>query len=141
MSWVLVLYFLLILSPIHWAFEDDLGKLNYSVIESTGKFCRGRDSCRQLRNTRGPEVFEQDWKKRNCFCDNECAIYADCCVDAPAYERRQQVVGFGRFQCRNLKQYGDIYIRSACPADWTVESIRQSCEDQQLQVKRCYCSI
>ncbi len=34
--------------------------LNYEVIQSTGKFCPGRDSCRQTtRNHRGPQVIKQ----------------------------------------------------------------------------------
>ena len=33
-----------------------------------------------------------DWKKRNCFCDNSCAVYGDCCIDAPAYSREEQMV-------------------------------------------------
>ena len=71
---------------------DERRTLNYSVIESTGKFCPGRDSCRQTRNARGPDGVENDWKKRNCFCDNNCAIYGDCCVDAPAFRKAEQVI-------------------------------------------------
>ena len=33
-----------------------------------------------------------DWKKRNCFCDNSCAVYGDCCIDAPAYSQQEQMV-------------------------------------------------
>ena len=47
-------------------------KLDYSVIQATGKFCTGRDSCQPTgRQNRGPEGIENDWKKRNCFCDDE----------------------------------------------------------------------
>ena len=54
--------------------------LGYNVIEQTGKFCPGRDSCRSGRSNRGPQGVENDWKKRNCFCDNACAVYGDCCI-------------------------------------------------------------
>merc|ERR1719264_1385127 len=80
-------------------------QLDYSAIASTGKSCPGRDSCRQTRNTRGPDKVEMDWKKRNCFCDNSCAVYGDCCIDAPAYRREEQMVNLKRFHCVNLKQY------------------------------------
>ncbi len=67
-------------------------KFDYSVISSTGMSCPGRDSCRQTRNTRGPATTDLDWKRRNCFCDNDCAVYGDCCVDAPAYRQDEQMV-------------------------------------------------
>ena len=47
-------------------------KLDYSVIQATGKFCPGRDTCQATgRQNRGPEGIENDWKKRNCFCDDQ----------------------------------------------------------------------
>ena len=69
-------------------------QLDYSTISSTGRSCPGRDSCRQHtgRSTRGPDTVEMDWKKRNCFCDNSCALYGDCCIDAPAFAQREQMV-------------------------------------------------
>ena len=67
-------------------------QLDYSAIAATGKSCPGRDSCRQTRNARGPGSVEMDWKKRNCFCDNSCALYGDCCIDAPAFAQREQMV-------------------------------------------------
>ena len=69
-------------------------QLDYSTISSTGRSCPGRDSCRQNtgRSTRGPDTVEMDWKKRNCFCDNSCALYGDCCIDAPAFAQREQMV-------------------------------------------------
>lgn len=100
---------------------------NYSVIESTGKNCPSRDSCRQTRSTRGP--IEIDWKKRNCFCDNFCSMYGDCCIDAPAYNPDEQRANKNNFDCVNLKQYGDIYIRSRCPSDWKLSNIQRACEN------------
>ncbi|XP_014679831.1 PREDICTED: uncharacterized protein LOC106819753 [Priapulus caudatus] len=39
--------------------------------------CSPRDACDP---SRPPDVFTQ----RNCFCDDECVDYDDCCTDAPA---------------------------------------------------------
>lgn len=103
--------------------------LDYNVIQSTGKFCPGRDSCRVTsRNHRGPDGVELDWKRRNCFCDRDCAVYGDCCIDAPAYEPAQQQEAHKRFGCLNLKQYGDVYISDKCPDGWGLPNIRQACE-------------
>ena len=109
--------------------------LNYSVIESTGKFCPGRDSCVRGsgRGRRGP--IEQDWKKRNCFCDDRCALYGDCCVDANAYQQTEQRENFKKFSCVNLKQYGDVYVAGGCPDDWDMPNIRSACENPE-QVRR-----
>ncbi|XP_059082753.1 adhesion G-protein coupled receptor D1-like [Tigriopus californicus] len=101
--------------------------MKYSVIESTGKNCPSRDSCRQTRSTRGP--IEVDWKKRNCFCDNFCSMYGDCCIDAPAFNSEEQRANKKNFDCVNLKQYGDIYIRSQCPSDWEHSNIQRACEN------------
>ena len=50
-------------------------RLDYSVIQATGKFCPNRDTCQTTgRQNRGPEGIENDWKKRNCFCDDQVII-------------------------------------------------------------------
>ena len=106
-------------------------ELGYNVIEQTGKFCPGRDSCRQGRSTRGPQGVENDWKKRNCFCDNACSVYGDCCIDAKTYVQDEQKVNHLNFECANLKQYGDIYMRNKCSEDWEgdkLPNIKSACE-------------
>ena len=35
--------------------------------------------------------------QRNCFCDSECAVYGDCCIDAIAFDPAEQRDHFGRF--------------------------------------------
>ena len=37
------------------------------------------------------------WCQRNCFCDSECAVYGDCCIDAIAFDPAEQSDHFGRF--------------------------------------------
>ncbi len=45
--------------------------LDYSVIQATGMDCPDRDSC-QWSVKHNPEVaVDNDWKKRNCFCDDK----------------------------------------------------------------------
>ena len=132
---------------------------NYSVIEQTGKFCPGRDSCKhKMRDGRGVDTsdvspggpfkharggglksrghfgIENDWKKRNCFCDNLCEMYGDCCVDAPIYQMSHQSQNHLNFDCVSLKQYGDIYMRHQCRTEWDVTNkhdalIKDFCEN------------
>ena len=119
------LVLLSILSVIS-ALELELG---YNVIEQTGKFCKGRDSCRVGRSTRGPDGVENDWKKRNCFCDNACSVYGDCCIDAKTYVQAEQKVNHLSFECANLKQYGDIYMRNKCSDSFSNSEIKSKCEN------------
>ena len=90
-----------------------------------------RFSCRVGRSNRGPDGVENDWKKRNCFCDNACAVYGDCCIDAKAYVQAEQKVNHLSFECMNLKQYGDIYVKNQCASDWSAErpKIKAACEN------------
>ena len=39
-------------------------------------------------------------------------------LDANAYVQSEQKVNHLSFECANLKQYGDIYMRNKCPNDW-----------------------
>lgn len=75
---------------------------------------------------------ENDWKKRNCFCDNACAMYGDCCIDANAYVQADQQVNHQSFECANLKQYGDIYVKNKCQSDYLNPTIKAKCETPGL---------
>ncbi len=73
--------------------------------------------------------LENDWKRRNCFCDHLCSVYGDCCIDADSFDAREQRVAHTRFQCLNLKQYGDVYIAHRCPDGWGLPNIRNACHN------------
>lgn len=60
-----------------------------------------------------------DVKRRNCFCDKQCIVYEDCCVDSPF--RRDPNVTYKKsdvFKCVQLRHYGSYYMNSKCPASW-----------------------
>jgi len=76
---------------------------------------------------RGPDSVENDWKKRNCFCDNACALYGDCCIDAPAYLPEEQREAHKRFHCANLKHYGHVYMLDTCADGWHLPNIERAC--------------
>lgn len=68
-----------------------------------------------------------DWKKRNCFCDQQCIVYDDCCVDS-SYRRDPNVTykKSENFQCVKLRQFGSLYMKTHCPANWKDETVRES---------------
>ena len=99
---------------------------DYSVVRDTGKHCPERDSCNFGRSSRGS--LEMDWRQRNCFCDADCAVYGDCCIDARAFDPAQQRDHFERFDCRTLRQYGSIYMRSECDDGWNLPNIAAACK-------------
>jgi len=108
---------------------------DYATVSGTGKFCPERDSCNFGRHSRGS--LELDWKSRNCFCDNDCSLYGDCCIDARVFDNRLQKENYGLFGCVHLRQYGDIYMRETCADDWDLPNIRQACTNTNCANNNC----
>ena len=99
----------------------------YGTVQDSGKFCPERDSCNFGRSSRGS--LELDWKSRNCFCDQDCSTYGDCCIDAKAFKAAEQKKNFNKFSCSELRQYGAVYMRSQCVEDWAMPNIKKACEE------------
>ena len=59
-----------------------------------------------------------------CRCDASCALYGDCCIDAPSFVPKEQRRGASPFICDS----SDVYMMSSCPADWNDPSTRFHCE-------------
>ena len=124
------------LKPGHQIQSPTLYQLSYRVGKNFGQKISASDftiifsdSCRSGRSNRGPQGVENDWKKRNCFCDNACAVYGDCCIDAKAYVQAEQQVNHLTFECANLKQYGDIYMKKKCASNW-IDNIASAGQDR-----------
>ena len=100
---------------------------NYKTVEDSGKFCPERDSCNYGRSSRGS--LDLDWRSRNCLCDHECSTYGDCCIDARAFNAEEQKENYKKFSCSELRQYGAVYMRTQCLADWSMPNIRAACEE------------
>jgi len=59
-----------------------------------------------------------------CRCDASCALYGDCCIDAPSFVSKEQRRGASPFICDN----SNVYMMSSCPTEWNDSSTRFHCE-------------
>lgn len=100
--------------------------IEYSDIVALNTTCSPKDTCKSGR--KGPRLDDpHDWKSRNCFCDNLCADYGDCCVDANAFVEEQQFVNTDRYECVPLTQFGSLYMRGKCMKEWEDKFIAEMC--------------
>nr|XP_045604829.1 uncharacterized protein LOC123762358 [Procambarus clarkii] len=93
----------------------------YSDLVDINVACPPKDTC-IVQNV----VDSNDWEKRNCFCDDLCGEYGDCCLDAHTYnvnEHRRP----GRYECVHLRQFGDLYMRRTCMSGWEDPEIAMMC--------------
>ena len=107
---------------------------SYDVVKQSGKFCPERDSCSFGRKSRDT-LDTMEWKSRNCFCDHLCQTFGDCCVDSKFFTADTQRRVYGSYECRQLKQYDNILIRSQCPGSWSgSDRVRQGCEEEDTDL-------
>ena len=89
--------------------------------------CTPKDTC---NFGKGPRLGDSnDWKSRNCFCDDLCADYGDCCLDASAYVAEAQVKSVDNFQCVHLRHFGDIYVKGTCMPGWADQDVADMCSN------------
>lgn len=99
--------------------------LQYADIQLLNSTCTPKDTC---NFGKGPRLGDStDWKARNCFCDDLCADYGDCCVDASAYVAEQQVTAVDHYQCVHLRHFGDLYMKGTCMAGWEDQAVADLC--------------
>ena len=56
--------------------------------------CRLRDTCLQSSSI-SPSIFDEDYiQSRNCFCDELCHQYSDCCDDQPKHRNGYRCVDY-----------------------------------------------
>ncbi|XP_018022970.1 uncharacterized protein LOC108678982 [Hyalella azteca] len=91
----------------------------YSDLQALNASCLPKDSCALDKNSR--LTFPLNWKERNCMCDSLCAYYGDCCLDAPSYNREEQRTGVKSQTCVILRNYGGVYMKRSCAADWNFD--------------------
>jgi len=120
-SWLLLVS-LAMVSGEQWTYQE---------VRATGKFCPERDSCSSVWGARGANQLS--WQTRNCFCDENCSLYGDCCIDAETFDQTQQRNSSQNFSCVALKEYGLVYMRTQCSSDWPAGDVKTACENQAGQ--------
>ncbi|MPC53476.1 G-protein coupled receptor Mth2 [Portunus trituberculatus] len=99
--------------------------VQYSDLEAMNVTCAPKDTC---HFGKGPRLGDStNWKSRNCFCDDLCADYGDCCLDANAYDPEVQVTAVNNHQCVHLRHFGDIYMKGTCMDDWQDQDVADMC--------------
>nr|XP_045615586.1 uncharacterized protein LOC123768839 [Procambarus clarkii] len=63
--------------------------------------------------------------EENCYCDDLCAEYGDCCPDAVHYKREDQVRP-ERYRCVSVG-YRSVYMKDTCMSGWQDEEVAQLC--------------
>ncbi|KAG8277915.1 uncharacterized protein LOC124367750 [Homalodisca vitripennis] len=101
-------------------------ELSHQDLELANKTCDGKSTCEHGKNSRFGD--DLDWRDRNCFCDELCRRYGDCCLDSPFYNIAEQRRGIASFTCVDLRQFGGIYMMTTCPPAWGNPRVRAMCE-------------
>ncbi|XP_037071726.1 uncharacterized protein LOC119092935 [Pollicipes pollicipes] len=57
-----------------------------------------------------------------CSCDEECALYGDCCLNVSP-----QALPRNDLACRRSPDFGYVYMVSRCPVQWRDTSVRSLC--------------
>ncbi|XP_068084792.1 uncharacterized protein [Anabrus simplex] len=76
-------------------------------------------TCRRIANDRNPEDISES-EGGLCFCDPDCFVVEDCCIDAVPNENSRLVdIAPAYWECRELAVQGRnhemIYMVSSCP--------------------------
>ncbi|CAG2066965.1 unnamed protein product, partial [Timema podura] len=101
--------------------------LSHWDLEGANETCDGKAICDpHSPRSRAPDDF--DWRDRNCLCDTLCAQYGDCCLDSPFFVAAEQRRGVASFTCVELRQFGGVYMHTACPPEWSDAAVRIKCE-------------
>jgi len=99
-------------------------KTTTSTVPSTAVDCDERASCRHA-----------DELSRNCYCDDLCHIYDDCCADydvttIPASD--VMTLSRGTVSCQRLPDVmtrdAELYVVSRCPSSYNDTDIRRRCQ-------------
>lgn len=107
--------------------------LDYNLIVSLGADCHPRDTCKGSSNG-GRSRLLPSHREHNCFCDQICSIYDDCCIDSPfkgKFKKDDQSSNSQKlaWTCTETG-IGSFYFKSTCPSnvDYISEQSRANCE-------------
>ncbi|KAK7086716.1 hypothetical protein SK128_003359 [Halocaridina rubra] len=104
----------------------------YDDLLSMEASCFPKDTCNNTgKRPRLDDYY--DWKSRNCFCDDMCAEFGDCCLDAQAYVAQEQVANVNNYECVDMKQFGSLYMKGKCMTSWEDQYIADMCKNSFSQ--------
>ena len=100
--------------------HDD--KTTTSTVPSTEVDCDERASCSHA-----------DELRRNCYCDDLCHIYDDCCADVTTIPTSDvMTLSRGTVSCQRLPDVMtrdvELYVVSRCPSSYNDTDIRRRCQ-------------
>lgn len=105
------------LNTIHGFDINDLGNISAS--------CHSRGRCQTRRGSRLD--LSMDWVSVNCFCDEACIDYGDCCLEAKTYDVDKMKTADSKFECVHIETYGSFYMRGKCANNWSSKDIAELC--------------
>lgn len=100
--------------------------LNTSYLKKLGGNCYEKSSCKSGRGSR--LQLSLDWTEKNCFCDDDCIKYGDCCYEAKAYNRQAMKTANTNFECINVQPFGSFYMKGTCLEEWTKSGLNTLCQ-------------
>jgi len=116
---------------INIGFVSVVSSLNYSEFKLLNPSCSPKDSCSSHLRSYITNIL--DWKFRNCFCDEFCQDYGDCCLNSSYYKDNQQTKHFRYFECTNVNFHGDVYMKSVCMDEWEDYEMSQLCQNDTIR--------
>lgn len=106
--------------------------LKYSEFKLLHPSCIPKDTCSSGLRSYITHIL--DSKFRNCYCDEFCQDYGDCCLDSKYYKENEQIERFRHFECVNVRNHGNVYMKRACMNGWENTEILQLCEDNTTKL-------
>ncbi|CAG0884415.1 unnamed protein product [Darwinula stevensoni] len=126
--------FLSLLSVLSAGRQEEVHYVNYTLmLEETenNRFCGELRFCHnriESFNVSPNDMVESKFGKSPCFCDADCVIYGDCCIDmAVKHWGNGKEDGSNLWVCTTLQDEDNIYMVGRCPSDYGDESVMQQC--------------
>ena len=118
---VQLLTIILIVSSSSIIGEDD--------ITASFPDCYSLDRCK-VNEMRSRKVDSS--RERNCACDQECAVYADCCIDS-SYVSKIPFLRQDSYVCVPFDNFRGYFMISQCPEEETSAKLREQCEKETFE--------
>jgi G protein-coupled receptor Mth (Methuselah protein) len=107
-------------------FYVNLNVLISNTIKQPG-LCLQYDTCNLQDLNSRPSYNLDEYAKRNCYCDQMCTIYDDCCENYPNQNfnlsKKNFVCNLRRTMCDDGNTISFIYSIGGCPIDYNEDNL------------------